>query len=460
MIETVKSKQKILLIGRRFQCCTFINLKDFIFADFYNMSEESDTTSSVMPSFVEDDIKTAEEHEQVQDLEIQKRCLEVEIQELEKAIAADSNENFSRDQLASVKSELEHNCSELFAQRTNSLLLKLEAAKSEKEVLERKAESLKRTLQAEQRITKQLAEERAAQRPQKPPPFPDLTLPDLSLLRDTCSLAHKKRALEDEVREAERQLALRRQTIAENEARLIKIIQDSKATTAQCEAQIRQETLDLAQLEEMRSSLRERIEANRQKQKQLEAEKRMLTAQIESAESAQRAKIDEINRNFLAAQREFDEQKARKKAEIRRLTKELNENEELNRAKLQEKEQLIQEMNAAIQKQQPLPKAKSKPKKKVKKIIQKPVQQPAISANVIQLQSEIDQLQAQKTELMNKIQDVQRKAASNEQKLELARSKLERKVAESEKQIKRLRTMRTSSQSNALPPNLSDSSSI
>ncbi|OHT07599.1 hypothetical protein TRFO_24161 [Tritrichomonas foetus] len=422
--------------------------------------DESDTTSSVMPSFVEDDIRTSEEHEQVQDLEIQKRCLEVEIQELEKAITTDSNENFSRDQLATVKSELEHNCSELFAQRTNALLLKLEAAKSEKEVLERKAESLKRTLQAEQRITKQLAEERAAQRPQKPPPFPDLTIPDLSLLRDTCSLAHKKRALEDEVREAERQLALRRQTIAENEAKLVKIIQDNKATAAQCEAQIRQETLDLAQLEEMRSSLRERIEANRQKMKQLEAEKRMLTAQIESAEATQRAKIDEINRNYLAAQREFDEQRARKKAEIRKLTKELHENEELNRAKLQEKEQLIQEMNAAFQQQQVLPKPKPKQKKKPKRIVPKPVQQPVISTNVLQLQNEIEQLQSEKMDLMNKIQEVQRKAASNEQKLEIAKNKLERKVAESEKQIRRLRSMRNNQQMTGLPPSISDSSSL
>lgn len=425
-------------------------------------ADESDTTSSVTPSFVEDDIRTSEEHEQVQNLEIQKKCLEIEIQELEKSIATDSNENFSRDQLATVKSELEHNCTELFAQRTNALLLKLESAKSEKEALERKAESLKRTLQTEQRITKQLAEERSQQRPQKAPPFPDLTLPDLSLLRDTCSLAHKKRALEDEVREAERQLALRRQSIAENEAKLVKIIQDSKATTAQCEAQIRSETLDLAQLEEMRSNLRERIEANRQKQKQLEAEKRMITAQIESEEASQRSKIDEINRSFLAAQREFEEQRARKKAEIRKLTKELHENEELNRAKLQEKEQLIQEMNSAFQQQQPLPKPKPKPKpKKAKKILPTPTQQPVVSANILQLQNEIEQLQSTKMELMNKIQEVQRKAASNEQKLEIAKSKLERKVAESEKQIRRLKSMRNNNQQfTDLPPNLSESSSM
>lgn len=426
-------------------------------------ADESDTTtSSVIPSFVEDDIKTSEEHEQVQDLEIQKKCLEVEIQQLEKAIATDSNENFSRDQIATVKNELEHNCNDLFAQRTNALLSKLEAAKSEKEVLERKAESLKRTLQAEQKITKQLAEERSQQRPQRPPPFPDFTLPDLTLLRDTCSLTHKKRALEDEVREAERQLALRRQSIAENEAKLVKIIQDSKATTAQCEAQIRSETLDLAQLEEMRSNLRERIEANRQKQKQLEAEKRMITAQIESEEASQRSKIDEINRNFLAAQREFEEQRARKKAEIRKLTKELHENEELNRAKLQEKEQLIQEINSAFQQQQVLPKPKPKQKpKKVKKTVTMPSQQPEISANILQLQNEIEQLQATKMELMNKIQEVQRKASSNEQKLEIAKNKLERKVAESEKQIRRLKSMRTNNQQfTDLPPNLSESSSM
>ena len=62
---------------------------------------------------------------------------------------------------------------------------------------------------------------------------------------------------------------------------------------------------------------------------------------------------------------------------------------------------------------------------------------------------------------MNKIQEVQRKAASNEQKLETAKSKLERKVAESEKQIRRLKSMRNNHQQFAdLPPNLSESSSM
>lgn len=418
-------------------------------------ADESDiTSSSAIHAFAEEDMKANQENEQVQDLEIQKKRLEIEIQQLENEIAADSTESFSRDQLATVKSELEHNCNEMFQQRTNSLLIKLEAARNEKQTLERRAANLKRTLQNEQKLTKQLAEERAAQRPQQSAPFPELVLPDLSMLRDSCALVHRKRALEDEVREAERQLSLRRQAIAENEARLVKIIQDSKATAAQCESQIRAETLELAQLEEMRTSLRERIEGNRQRMKQLEAEKRLLTSQIEATEASQRAKIDEINRNFLAAQREFDEARARKKAEIRQLTKQLHENEELNRAKLQEKEQLIQEINAAMQQKPEQP--RSRPIKKKKPV--KKSQQQIITPNVLALQSEIEQLQTTKLELVNKMQELQRKAASNERKLETVKAKLERKVAESEKQVRRLRAMKA----NGLPPEQfsSDSSSF
>jgi chromosome segregation ATPase len=406
-------------------------------------SDITPSTSSALHSFAEEDMKASQEHEQVQKLEIEKKLLEIEIQQLENEIATDNAESFSRDQLATVKSELEHNCNELFAQRTNGLLLKLEEAKSEKQVLERKAANLKRALQNEQRLTRQLAEERASSRPQQTISFPELVLPDLSILRDNCALVHRKRALEDEIRDAERQLALRRQTVAENEAKLVKIIQDSKSTTAQCEAQIRAETIELAQLEEMRSSLRERIEANREKQKQLEAEKRLLTSQIEAAELAQRTRIDEINRNFLAAQREFDEVRARKKAEIRSLTKQLHENEELNRAKLQEKEQLIQEINAAMQRRQealrPQPKVVRKKAKKMKKVKQA---QPVTSANIVALQAEIDQLQAAKAELIGKMQELQRKASSNERKLEAVKSKLERKVAESERQVRRLRSLK------------------
>ena len=418
-------------------------------------ADESDiTSSSAIHAFAEEDMKANQENEQVQDLEIQKKRLEIEIQQLENEIAADSTESFSRDQLSTVKSELEHNCNEMFQQRTNSLLIKLEAARNEKQTLERRAANLKRTLENEQKLTKQLAEERAAQRPRQAAPFPELVLPDLSMLRDSCALVHRKRALEDEVREAERQLSLRRQAIAENEARLVKIIQDSKATTAQCESQIRAETLELAQLEEMRTSLRERIEGNRQRLKQLEAEKRLLTSQIEATEASQRAKIDEINRNFLAAQREFDEARARKKAEIRQLTKQLHENEELNRAKLQEKEQLIQEINAAMQAKPEAPKPRVAKKKPAKK---KPQQQ-IITPNVMALQAEIEQLQATKLDLVNKMQELQRKAASNERKLETVKAKLERKVAESEKQVRRLRAMKA----NGLPPEQfsSDSSSF
>lgn len=426
--------------------------------------DETDTTSSVMPSFIEEDIRTSEEYEKVQKLELEKQHLELQIQQLEKTIATDRNENFSRDQLATVKSELERNCSELFEQRTNSLSLKLKEAKSEKEFLEKEAERLEKALRKEQKLTQQLAQERSQQRPQIVPQFPELTLPDLSLLKDSYTLSHKKQALEEEVREAEQQLAARRQEIVQNEAKLDKVIRDSKTTTAECEAQIRAERRDWMELTETKKALKERIEANRHKQKQLEAEKRMLAAQIESSEAAQRAKIDEINRNFLAAQREFEKQRARKKDEIRRLTKQLQENEELNRAKLQEKEQLIQEMNSIYQQQQqqvlPKPKPTPKPKPKPKPVIQNQVQQQTFSPDILQLQNEIEQLQSTKMELMNKIQDVQRKASSNEQKLETAKRKLERKVADSERQIRRLKAIQNNPQDGDLPPTLSDSSSM
>jgi hypothetical protein len=45
-------------------------------------------------------------------------------------------------------------------------------------------------------------------------------------------------------------------------------------------------------------------------------------------------------------------------------------------------------------------------------------------------------------ELTGKLQDLQRKAASNERKLETVKSKLERKVAETEKQVRRLRALK------------------
>lgn len=420
-------------------------------------SDITASTSSVVPSIDNEDIKTTQEHEAVQNLEITKKLLEIEIHQLENEINNDSAESFSRDQLATVKSELEHNCTELFAQRTNSLLLKLEQARSEKQTLERRAANLKKTLQNEQRLTKQLAEERASQRPQRPTSFPELSLPDLSLLRESCSLAHRKRALEDEVREAERQLSIRRQAIAENEAKLVKIVQDSKNTIAECENQIRTETLDLAQLEEMRSSLKERIEANRQKQKQYETDKRILQAQIEAAEAAQRAKIDEINRNFLAAQREFEETRARKKAEIRKLTRELHENEELNRSKLAEKERLLQEINNLENKPPPPPKPIRKQHKE-KKPRRKPQAQIAqtnpiiLSSNIVQLQQEISDLQNTKIEISSKLEDLKRKASSNEKKLETVKSKLERKVRETENQLRRIRSMRDSE--NISPPNV------
>jgi chromosome segregation ATPase len=244
---------------------------------------------------------------------------------------------------------------------------------------------------------------------------------------------HSRRALDEEIRGAERQLSERRQQIAENEARLAKVIQESRATYAQCEAQIRSDTIELAQIEEMRSSLRERIEENSREQKRLSLDKRALAAQIEAAETAQRAKIDEIHRNFLAAQREFDEVRARKQAEIRELTRQLHENEELNRCRRQEKELMIRQINSRTR-STPEPRQRARPKKAQKTA--KPV---ATALNTVALQAEVDGLQRTKDELTAKLQDIQKKTAANERKLEAVKSKLIRKVAESERQIRRLR---------------------
>jgi chromosome segregation ATPase len=402
------------------------------------------STSSAIHSFAEEDMRVSQEHEQVQMLEVDKKRLEIEIEQLEREIAADGAESFSRDQLATVKSELEHNCNQLFEQRTNGLLMKLEGARAEKQTLERRAASLKRTLQNEQKLTRQLVEERQLQRAPQEIPLPEFVLPELSALREGYLAAHRKKVLEEEVRDAERQLAQRRQSIADGESHLMKIVQESKAKAARCEAQIRSETLELAQLEEMRSSLRERIEENRQRQKQLEHEKRMITAQIEASETSQQAKIDETKRDFLAAQREFEETRARKKAEIRELTRQLHENEELNRTKLQEKELLLQEIHARAQQMPESPRPKKARKEGPRGI--------GISANTIALQTEIDELERTKQELTQKIQDLQRKAASNERKLELMKAKLERKVAESEAQIRRLRAGKSGG--NGLPPSV------
>lgn len=415
-------------------------------------TEESDFTGSTTPSsslqnIADNDLKASNERELVQSLELKKKRYELEIRQLEADINNANAESFSRDQLPSVKSELENTCNQQFLQRTNALTIKYEQAKNERLNLEKQVKSLQKTLENERRLTKQLADERESHKPPRPPPFPDVSLPDMSLLRDSYALVHRKRALEEEVRDAERQLSVRRQSIAENEAKLVKLIQDSKASTQQCEAQIRQETLDLAQLEEMRNSLRERLEANKQRQKQLENEKKMLASQEEAAEATQRAKIDEINRNFLAAQREFDEARARKKAEIRDLTKKLHENEELNRAKIQEKERLVLEMNAAMEKRAQEQRQKAQEKQRMlakKRIESKPIRpvQTGQSPTIIQLQTEIADLENQKKEITRKSQELIRKMTSNEKKLDATKEKIERKLEESERQLRRLRAQR------------------
>lgn len=412
--------------------------------------DDSEITPSTSPnsnlmSIADNDMKASQEREQVQSLELQKKRYELEIRQLEADISNANSEAFSRDQLPSIKTELENTCNQMFQQRTNALQLKLEQANAEKMNLEKQVKSLQKTLQNEKRLTRQLADERESHQPPRPPPFPEVKLPDLTLLRDSYSLIHRKRALEDEVREAERQLSVRKQSIAESEAKLVKLIQDSKATTAQCEQQIRAETLELAQLEEMRNSLRERLESNKQRQKQLENEKRMLTSQIEAAEATQRAKIDEINRNFLAAQREFDETRARKKEEIRELTRKLHENEELNRAKMQEKERLILEMNALMEKraQEQKQRAVERQRKAAAKKNQRSKSPMSKSKNptptVIQLQAEIAELESQKAEIVRKSQDLIRKMTSNEKKLDNIKEKIEIKLAESERQLQKLR---------------------
>ncbi|KAH0794124.1 hypothetical protein GPJ56_002002 [Histomonas meleagridis] len=402
-------------------------------------NEESDLSNTSSKSFGEDEIKAVEEYEQVQNLEIKKKLLEIEIQRLENEMQTNRKECFSRDQLPTLKTEVERRCNESFAKRINSLLSKIEQAKSEKHALEQKAESLKKTLENEKRLTQQLIEEKSSQKAQFKPQFPEFIFPDLTLLKESKLLMYEKRALEDEIRDAEQQLSIKKQSIAENEANLVKIIHESKTATAECEKQIRQETLELAQLEEMKNSLRERIEANKQKQKTLEIEKRNLTLQIESAEASQRAKIDEINRNFLAAQREYDEMRSQKQEEIRKLTKQLHENEELNRIKLQEKEQLIREMNDRIT---PIKNTSKQPQKITKSQKNEPQ---IVSVNVLQMQNEIEELQQTKITLTNKLQELQRKASSNIKKLESIKKKLERKIEESKRQIMNLKLLNDTS---------------
>jgi hypothetical protein len=106
-------------------------------------------------------MRASEEQEQVQMLEIKKKRLEIEIDRLEQEIAADSADSFSRDQLATVRSELEHNSNDLFAQRTNGHVMKLDETRTERQSLERRVANLKQTLQTEQQLTKQLVDERA-----------------------------------------------------------------------------------------------------------------------------------------------------------------------------------------------------------------------------------------------------------------------------------------------------------
>lgn len=396
----------------------------------------STSQNSTLQSIADNDMKASNEKEIVHSLELKKKRYELEINQLEMDISNANSDNFSRDQLPSVKSELENDCNQMFLKRTNALTLRLEQFKAIKLNEEKKVKNLQRLLQNEQRLTRQLIEERESHKPPRPPPFPEVILPELSLLRDRHSLPHRLRALNDETREAERQLSMKHQSHAENDAKLLKIIQDSKATTQECEAKIRAETLELAQLEETRNSLRERLEANKQRHKQLENEKRMLLSQIEAAESTHKAKIDEINRNFIAAQREFDEARARKQAEIRDLTKKLHENEELNRAKMAEKERLIMQMNELAERraQEQRAAAIARQKKRAKQNSPRP-QRPSQTA--IKLQAEIDDLQRQKEEVIQKTKELLRKGNSNEKKLNTIKEKIEQRISEAEAKLRR-----------------------
>jgi len=389
--------------------------------------------NSTLQSITESDSKAIYDKEIVDNLELRKKHLLLETQHLEEEIASKNAESFSRDQLSTVKSELEHNCNVQFQKRTNSLLIKLEQAKAERSNLEKQVKSLQKSLANEQRLTKQLAEERDAQRPPKPLALPEVSLPDINILRDTYVTAYRKRAIEEEIREAERQLAQRKQSIAEGEAKLLRIIQDSKTASAQYEAQIRSETLELAQLEETKASLKERLESARIKQKQLEIEKRSLQSQIESAELNHRAKIDEINRQFLEAQREFDESRAKKKAEIRELTRRLKENEELNKSKLHEKELLLQELKEIQDKQarDSISKSVDGSHNALKRSQSGSYES---SPSVQQLKIEINHLEEQKAELYKKRDDLIRKMTSNEKKLQEVKDKVKKKIKENEMQ--------------------------
>jgi chromosome segregation ATPase len=177
--------------------------------------------------------------------------------------------------------------------------------------------------------------------------------------------------------------------------------------------------LEVAQLEEMRCGLCERIDDSCQRQRQLENERRKLTRLKQHSARRRRRYI------ATSSQRSTGSMNC-KKAQIRELVRQLHENEELNRSKLQEKEQLIHEINGRMSVKTEIPR-----KKKQERTV--------ISSGTVNMQADIEQLQAAKLELMRKMQDLQRKAASNERKLEAVKSKLERKVTESEKQVRKMR---------------------
>lgn len=373
-----------------------------------------DQGSSSLQSVADDDIKATREREAVQQLELKKKQLEIEINQLETDIASISSDSFTRDQLPSVKSEIEENCNELFATRTNALVQKIQQAKSERQILEGKLESLKKTLQTEQQLTRQFIEGHNQNISDFEFELPDIVIPDLTTLKQSYCAAHRKRLIEEETREAEQTLAARKHALVESENRLQQMYQESKATAEQLKAQIRTESLEAARLEEERTALLDRLEAAKLKKQQLEAEAKKLAAKKEAIEAANRSKLDELNRRYVAQQREFEQTKARKLAELRELQKMLKENEELNKAKNAEKLSLQQSIEETTANRM----------------------QRAQSQSVTRLKAEIAELEQEKTTIIKKHQDLVRKMASNEKKLEAVKSKIERKIAANEQRLR------------------------
>ena len=73
-------------------------------------SEPTPTSGYSSDSFADEDNRASQERSIVQELEIKKRSLELEIQHLQTVIQESTSEGFTTDQLQSVRQELENSC--------------------------------------------------------------------------------------------------------------------------------------------------------------------------------------------------------------------------------------------------------------------------------------------------------------------------------------------------------------